>query len=169
MHDASTLASGSCTASGGVPTGGPVSLADQARACAPGEPLTSAGCGAAQVCAPPLPAGSDAKLCVETTGAEPCPSASPYVVQRVLYNGFADTRVCTACTCGAPACNGTFRLFDGNGCTDGGGELLQGSCFHPPSPPDYATYTPEVACTPAGGVPEGGATGTSPTTFCCTP
>jgi hypothetical protein len=107
--------------------------------------------------------------------ATACPPTYPTGPQ-VFYAGVDDARICSACQCGAPT---------GAQCTIGspavsnciGGSLnAPNACvaFTGPEPVELAS-TPVLASagtctvTAGGGAPSGMASGSNPTSFCCSP
>lgn len=150
------------------------------RACrrVPHEPCgTSTG-----VCTAEPPVGSGFRVCVFTKGDYDCPSFSPYSEKHVLYDAYEDTRSCSSCMCGAPtggSCSSTISIYADGACstpvytttvTSAGpnchdvpaGTPLGSKSATPP------TYAPG-ACAPSGGEPQGAATPTHPSTYCCLP
>jgi len=76
-----------------------------------------AGCSAAELCVPMAQDGY--RQCVQRTGIHDCP-AEGYSVRFVLYEDVKDTRVCSACTCGAPegsGCVSSIALHADAACT----------------------------------------------------
>jgi hypothetical protein len=134
-------------------------------------PLTR-GCGSGRVCAPPSPG----PLCIMSTGDVACPPASSYANKHLYYGGFAEGRSCSTCTCatvGTGSCNGQFNLFTGIDCS-ASLQVLQvtfGACTSIPAGThnvdlNYITLT-EPSCAASGGIAQGMATATTPTTLCC--
>ncbi|MDC3984553.1 hypothetical protein [Polyangium jinanense] len=94
ITDEACSASGTSAASLDAPSWGQF-----VRLC---EGITStgyAGCSAGELCVPMAPDGF--RQCVQRSGIHDCP-AEGYTVRFVFYEDFKDTRVCSACTCGAP-------------------------------------------------------------------
>ncbi len=143
----------------------------QARAC--GDPSTAGACAGGEICVPPAPAATQS--CVFRAGDRACPVGYPN--KTVFYDGFDDTRGCTACTCGTATGNcdgtGTVSLHNKNDCTDSIQTITLGSCDPLGTTTSYAKYNDgpatNVTCPPApgAGTPTGAATPKDPVTFCC--
>jgi hypothetical protein len=117
--------------------------------------------------------------CIYQDGDVACPMG-PYAQKTLLYTGFADSRSCSACACGAPSggtCAGLVRLFDYEGIEDGcseAGPILpaDGTCVATGA--EITGYILELdgapvggSCAASGGNPSGTVTGTNPITVCC--
>lgn len=166
---------GMCATIGGVATTTPPTWGQVARACAPTS--TPAGsCPGGEVCAPAPASPFSTSTCVLQTGtATTCPSAYPTGPQ-VFYAAVDDERTCSACLCGAPT--GAQCTIASPAITNciGGSLNAPNACaaFAGPSPVTLAstpTLTSAGTCavTAGGGAPTGMATGTTPTSFCCSP
>jgi len=162
---------GSCATQGGSPTLGEIKFENAALLC--NEPKDSEACGKNGVCAPPAPAGG--RLCVAKHGDEPsCPGEYPD--RAVIYAGVADTRGCTACSCGAPkgaTCVGVLGAYLATDCAGNKAPIAQdGSCVNNNiSTWTALSYVPGMyipgACSPSGGVVTGEVSPMDPTTVCC--
>ncbi len=136
-----------------------------------------------KVCAPEVSAKPDGfTMCIFADGEqESCPEAYP--VKQVFYQGYSDTRACSACTCDSPVggeCSANVSIFqqaDCKGPTIVGG--LPISTAEAPYCVDFSAglglgskaistpvYKPS-ACTPHGGVLAGTVSEVGPATFCC--
>jgi hypothetical protein len=143
-----------------------------ARACESVVAPVQNGCGAGQVCAPAPAAPMQPRLCVFMAGDVACP-AGGYSVKRTVYAGLHDTRACSPCSCDAPTgvpCTATLQ----EGCGQTGPvNHLPTACGGLSDPGSVMLLATLVAsggsCSPAGGVPAGSATPSSPTTVCCMP
>jgi hypothetical protein len=136
------------------------------RACTVPSPTT---CGTSMVCAP-TPTASQ-PICVYIDGAATCPSAFP--VSHSTGQGVADTRGCSACTCGSVTgmCNAVVTLENGCPGSTYYGDVVAGACtpaFSVPGSRATADYTPVGSCPPSSPSPTGAATVMSPRTVCCT-
>ncbi len=140
-----------------------------AKACG-GAATSPVGCGAGDVCVPRVFAPDT--MCVVHAGDIACPDAF-YADKHVFYEGFDDTRACSACSCGAAdsKCGGHVSFTFG-GC---GNILLNqvnaGSCGakNNGNEAEQATYVPQPSgtCPPSGGVLSGAVVETGAVTFCC--
>jgi hypothetical protein len=175
-----TLMESGCKASmGPVPTDGPATWGTYARACLGAAYPACSNPG--EVCTPssePPPPGF--KQCIYREGDRDCPF--PYPDKHLFYDAFDDMRMCTPCTCGAPAgstCTATVAAYKDNACTMqitanlvGSAQplcvdVLPGSGLGSKSA-GAVTYTPGT-CQPDGGQPMGSADPSGPSTFCCLP
>jgi hypothetical protein len=151
-----------------------------ARSCV-GSAQYQGGCGLSEMCAP-IPHEDGFKLCFSREGDQECPVG--WTDKHTFYKGIADTRACSACSCGAPVgstCSAQVSAYGNTGCMPSGffasvtmtnikdgcvdiapgmGLLSKGA-----TPP---AYTPGV-CQALGGEPSGEAVPTIPSTFCCLP
>ena len=173
-----------CDPSGGATTLPPVSWSRAARACAPATPPDQGSCAADALCLPSPASPYEPRFCVQQAGITTiCPGA-PYTDGPHVFfaDAVADTRACSACTCGPstgaqctaagspqgwryldPQCTTTMTLpfsvpATCNGTAAAGPFKLTGR-----------VTVSAGTCTSAGGAPTGSAAPTSPTTFCCTP
>jgi hypothetical protein len=175
-----TIADAGCLPSQPAPPDDPPTWGTFARVC---EGSAVGACADFDLCVPPPAPGF--RTCVVQAGVEDCsePWFAPYTEPHVFYQGFEDSRGCSPCTCGAPdggTCSAEVTIYtDGvcmspmyyaapidaaePYCIDVNAALAFGS--KSASPPVYVPGN----CQPAGGVPGGTATPTSPTTFCCIP
>ncbi|MEJ7732288.1 MAG: hypothetical protein WKG00_24160 [Polyangiaceae bacterium] len=140
-----------------------------------------AGCAAGSVCAPPIAMPFGTGACISGEGNMPCPDAYP--VPTTAFRDVADTRTCTACTCGqllpgpsGGGCAATVALYADLGCTGGfvptgvngctqvsdGVESLEVIDLQVPA-------TPPGGCSglASGGDPEGQVEPSEPLTICC--
>ncbi len=165
----STASGGSCEESTVTPTVVPATWSSQARACTP---ATTCPGG---VCADP----GGLALCIYRPGDLACPTGSAYASRSLVFQGLADDRGCSDCTCDPPeaTCEGGNVVVTPNvSCGSGIANPVPSTCRFdgiPPTLPYYATVTtPPTAtgmCTPRGGAPRGSATPTEPVTICCRP
>ncbi len=136
------------------------------------------GCPVGQECVPAPPSPFEARFCILQQGANPCPSGD-YSVQHLYYGAVADTRGCSACTCGAAAgidcdTNSVLQTWSDSLCsqvklatlpvpqacgTDAG--VLRGATF--------TTRPTGGSCPASGGQPGGSVAPAALTTICCTP
>jgi len=170
-------AGGTCGSDGGVATTTPPTWGQVARACSPTS-TAPGSCPGGQVCASAPASPFSTSVCVMQTGiATACPTAYPTGPQ-VFYAGVADMRTCSPCQCSAPT---------GAQCTIGspavtnciGGSLnAPNACaaFTGPSPvmltnPSQLVLANPGSCTvtAGGGAATGTATGSTPSSFCCSP
>ncbi len=153
---------------------------------------------ASEACLPSLPPGEpEWRYCVRQAGIHECPqgNGATFVHQYVAYDGFIDTRACTACECGASGgnCYGTLRTYADDACSTNeivsypvGSNMTNclnlaptGDSFGSKELTDV-TYMPG-ACEPKGGEPigdvvpikskidENGKIVDTVTTWCCMP
>jgi hypothetical protein len=168
MEPPSPSSSGSCAANSNhtLPT---PQWATAARTCSGGS-ATGADCGSGKQC---IPRAQDPyKLCVYQPGDVACPSAL-YSEKHLAYEGFADTRACSTCSCGAAqsTCGGTVTLFSTATCgTSAAGSIGAGckslSAFANPPLGRY-TANPSGTCAPSSSTLSGEVTTNGATTFCC--
>ena len=166
---------------GPIPTSGPAYWKTYARACL-GEafgpcPDPATACSST---AEPPPDGFVQCIQYLREGDADCPDEYP--VKHVLYEGLTDTRDCTPCSCSAPMgsdCTATISWYsDANctltpvvpvipltlgfaGCVD---NLMPGGLQ---SMSAVLTTDQLGYCQASGGLPDGEATPTAPSTFCC--
>ncbi len=126
----------------------------------------------AVVCAP-SGAGLVPGLCIAATGERECPA--PWTERRVLYASHADTRGCSDCGCTPPACAGTVELYDDKCDAEHATGLvdapLGSTCAVVSDDKPKARFVlnpSSMQCQAVGSEPVGQATGTEPTTVCCT-
>ena len=145
--------------------------ATQAKACGGATTIPDV-CEQGSVCTPVAVAPFD-KLCIERTGEVACPNQF-YSEQHVVYEGFTDTRACSACSCGAPTstCGGDVAFTypgGGNQC----GFLVSeiSGCGDMTGMEDTAIYSPAPSgsCAASASTLSGEVTTTGPVTFCCHP
>jgi hypothetical protein len=155
---------------------GSVVFTEYAQGCTGG---TAPGACTSGVCVP-----SGNAVCVWQAGTPTCPNGYP--VATTVYGGLNDGRSCTPCTCGTTTpgtCQSTVNLYAAADCSGGPAMMkLSGvgpNCQNDPSclvfgaPIMSAVLSPgspsPATCgSPAGGTLTGKATGTKPTTVCCT-
>jgi hypothetical protein len=161
---------GSCTAEPTVelPT---AEWGVKSRACQ-GATTTPDGCDAGEVCAP-RPVGGE--MCIVSAGDVACPG-SGWNAKHLRHTSFADTRDCSACSCGGATstCGGTLFFTDPGSSNCGAGSFLvdtvnAGAC----SALDDASYmqyqpSPSGTCPPSGGALSGDVTLDGTATYCCT-
>ncbi len=169
-----------CAPSAQNPVTPPVSWSTSATGCAVSP---AAACGASAVCVPATSSGVQA--CIYQPGDASCPPG-PYATKQLLFTGVADTRGCSACSCGTPpgaTCSGGSILMDpelaqtptcGSGATVPVPTTCEESNPYTGAPQiGLHLVTPatpsSTKCAPAGGQPTGGAAATAPTTVCCAP
>lgn len=105
-----TIGSSNPTGGGCVPTGGAATLPTPWKlagvACPPNAALSSGSCSADRICLPTPSTPAAPRICVRSSGeATSCPGA-PYIFGPEVYYAdaqAADTRACSACSCGSPA------------------------------------------------------------------
>ncbi len=168
MRATGNFISGSCVAqpSEQVPS---ATWGLQARAC--GGASTAGACSGGQLCVPPA---ATFEMCIYQAGNLACPAG--YTNKSVFYEGFDDTRGCTACTCGTATGNcvgtGTVSLHNKNDCTDDVKTIDLGTCASAVTA-THAKYNDgpatNVTCPPApgAGMSTGTATPKDAVTFCC--
>jgi hypothetical protein len=171
---ASLALNGRCAPGGGGATRGPGTWDAKGLGCEPA-PLGQGGCAPAQVCAPRLPPGFEARLCIHASGDLPCPA--PYTgSRRVYHDAFMDDRHCTTCGCGAPdgvSCGGTVSFFADKGCSTRPEQMVpvpSKSCVNVEKAHAGTQYSPAFSggsCPASGGAPSGGCKPQLPTTVCC--
>jgi hypothetical protein len=136
-----------------------------------------------QVCAPIVPPHDGAMICIQHAGDVPCPGPdnSPYGIRHVVYHGLADHRVCSPCSCGAPAgsaCTAVVSIYPDDACASAPSyvetidalapachDLTPGASLGSKSASSPA-YTPGV-CAPSGGEPVGAVELLGASTLCC--
>jgi len=137
-------------------------------------------CAGGFFCAPSSVTGWH--MCIAQEGDAGC-MGSTYTEKHLAFTGYDDMRTCSGCTCGAPSgstCTVSIYAYPDDACAlgvtvaqsvqspaPGCGDVPMGGTVgsESASSPRYVPGT----CTPAGGVPGGTVTLTSPTTFCCIP
>jgi hypothetical protein len=126
------------------------------------------GCMGDDVCAPVAPG----KLCVARGGDIMC-EGSFYTEKHLVFDGFVDGRMCSACSCGPPdsKCNGDVD-FTSQNCMILLNTVSAGGCSpkgNGGTNPSNAIYDPDPSgtCQEAGGQLSGSVTTTSALTFCC--
>ncbi|MBK9001818.1 MAG: hypothetical protein IPM35_39350 [Myxococcales bacterium] len=161
----------SCTPSGGSITPESPAWAEKTVGC------TAAPQG---ICTDPsescLPkGGSTARWCVYASGNLSCPPG-PYSDKKLVHEDFADTRACSACTCGLPSVS----------CVGGGADVHQVAICNDgptasPAPSAgctaatgvraarYSDWNLQGGCTASGGQKSGSVAPSSPVTVCCEP
>ncbi|WP_050433086.1 SUMF1/EgtB/PvdO family nonheme iron enzyme [Chondromyces crocatus] len=163
---------GTCT--GGLPQNARLNPASWTRTvvgCAlPG--TGGAGCGAGEVCTPPLPPPFTG-MCIAHPGKVACDGAA-FRARRVVHAGMEDGRWCSGCTCSlsTPAgCSGVLRGYRDATCS-GAVELVTSSsstCVD--GQPTHLQWTPnavtDASCNVGGGDARGCAWATDPITLCC--
>jgi hypothetical protein len=165
---------GACAPSGGVASVSPAAFTTRASTCA--APTTGVGCGAG-VCAPKVPAGYGAPLCIQRAGDVACPVVD-YTEKTLVYGTIADTRGCNPCQCSAPvggACDATLQVYTSSSNCSGGSNTFPatGNCYGTGKDVTSAKIQAGAPfgakCTASGGTPTGAALGAEPTTVCCEP
>ncbi len=179
---ASLTVSGSAAAGGTCQPDASVALPQatwgtQAIACVPSA-LSPVGCPSGETCVPVTSTAFGSRFCVLRAGTNGCP-AGPFVAQHLYYGAVADTRACSACSCGGPTgvdCNskGHATTWGNPTCTMNlGADLtpLPVACVAAAAAHSIQfTTTPDGgSCAPGGGLPSGGVTAQAITTLCCTP
>jgi hypothetical protein len=160
---------GSCVPAGTATRGTPV-WNSSARFC--GVQTAGGGCGVGAACVPrPVVA---AGACVLLDGARSCPTG---LRQTSWFTGLVDTRVCGACTCGAPTggdCNSTIiAIGNDSSCpAQPSGYLRSGNstCFPGiplNSPGLQFTGTPVAPSCPPSAPLSGSLSPAGPQTLCC--
>lgn len=159
---------GSCAA----PTGGAKGTAafeSEATACA----LTNApanACDAGATCAPSP--GPETKTCIRQAGDVACP-AGPYTEKKTFFEGLADARTCSACSCSGACSGGTTAVYNDTNCTTQFDTTPPNACDSLPANNLNGSAkliaAASLTCTASGGAVSGTVTGTNPTTFCCLP
>lgn len=128
---------------------------------------------ASEMCLPSLPPNEpEWRYCVRKQGIHECPTNVPglgFVKQYIAYDGFIDTRKCTACECGASGgtCFGTLRAYKDDTCSTNEivsypvGSNMTNCLNLPPTGDSFGskeftdlTYVPG-SCEPKGGEPIG--------------
>jgi hypothetical protein len=131
-----------------------------------------------EVCAPAVEPGF--AQCIVQKGDNECPATYPD--KHLLYKGFADTRACTPCACGAPSgstCKAFVSVWGDGACSSpvvaGSVDAAGSKCLDVPSGSALGSklatapvYSPGV-CQVSGGEPMGEAVPEEPSTFCCLP
>jgi len=126
-------------------------------------------------CLPAVPDMLEDRWCVTQAGEHPCPPGE-YSQAFVLWQGAADTRDCSACSCEVQglSCPGVFREFADIACFVQRTQLpLDGACHPAASPADdawgvrYDGTPPSFTCASSGSMPTGAAMPVDAVTFCC--
>jgi hypothetical protein len=145
------------------------------RACASAVAPAQVDCPSGSVCAPRPAQPFAASTCIAETGDVPCPGGG-YSDKHLFFTGVADTRGCTACTCGGadnPGCAATIADYpQGQSCVgQRTAYLAPFSCAGVDQPRDFlVTLTSSAgACPPSQSTPTGAATPAKPVTVCCAP
>lgn len=148
----------------------PAAFSGRVDACAPADPVLS--CEDGTLCMPEPQSPLEAMLCIWRDGENTC--SGEYSVDRTMHTGFADSRSCSACSCGDPTgatCDDSslwvWTGFDSH-------ELVaDGDCRYlgnfgavtalnfDPGPSSGGS------CQPSGGIAQGGSEPTGPITICC--
>jgi hypothetical protein len=139
------------------------------------------GCATGFYCLPPA---TGFHVCVAQQGDDDCPG-SPYTEKHLAFGGFDDARSCSPCTCGAPSggkCTARISVYADDACATDATDVETIDSTMPEwcadvtaapllsksaSPPAYVPGSCQPQ--PAGGVPSGSVTPTTPMTFCCVP
>ncbi len=163
---------GSCPPDGGVATRPPVTWQRAQIACMNGNVSTS-GCDGGRRCVPTPASPFESALCVMQDGDVGCPGA-PYSSKRVVQKGTADTRGCSACTCGPAtgiACPTTVTPYGDTNCMSATGAPIAAPTCQSLSPALFISVGAPIggSCTPSGVAPAGTVTPSMPVTVCCTP
>lgn len=174
---------GGCTPTMTGPAGSPSkpSWSTFARVCEGTPHSGPGGCeSSAQTCVPKVAPGF--AQCIHRPGNFPCDPDQPYTERHVLYEGYADTRSCSACACGeatGSSCTAKVSIFTSPMCSDLLGlfpiDAIGPKCFD--LPPGTALASKSAGpvlhvpgtCQPSGGDPTGSVELLFPTTFCCAP
>jgi len=171
------VGAGTCNPHGGDPSTTTPTWTQAIKACDVGENL--GGCTGGQTCVPKPAAPFDTRVCVAKAGEVTCPAT--YTDRSVAYGDFDDARDCTTCVCGGASggtCKITVSVFGNTTCAGTAvGAVQSGQCSNLTGNPTVASLSAAVTTAPnggscnvtSGGVPTGGVTETSPTTFCCLP
>ena len=157
---------GGCTPDAGTALPA-ITFGNQGRIC---ELAVAPGACDQGMCVPsPAPYGA----CVRHAGALACPAGYP--VAHQVGTTVADTRGCSACTCGfdAGACGGSLVIAQNGGCNQGAQTIpVNGTCTSVPGGMYKSfAYTPIAAsatCTPSTTAPTGDASFSDLATICCT-
>lgn len=168
---------GACVALPGSASVGAAVFASTGVACE-GAPHGS-GCSGTDVCQPRPAAPFEPGVCIHHDGDVDCP-AGAFTARHVFFTAIADTRQCTACTCGQPTgatCAAQISVYSTpTGCTTTPvAQVAAGDCVNLTGNPQVATRKATIApptggsCAASGGAPTGAATGTGATTYCCIP
>ncbi len=178
------ISGGTCSPSVAPPTVPPIAWTTVARVCAYSRPANSpGGCALGSQCLLAPSAADGARACVYSQ-ADPAPTSCPpgYDVQgpTTFYQGHADARACSDCTCSSSApsggsCSGTVALFSGTSCTGTSTSYTLGAGCQPlslsPRPVavmgDYAVHVAGACSAASQPQPIGTATPTLPVTVCC--
>ena len=143
-------------------------FSDQTRLCT-GATAVAGSCGTGQTCMPQPFKPFD--VCVYHSGNLACPSAYPQ--KTVVFDGYQDTRSCSACSCGnaTSSCKGMVQFA--STCSSGGIAYGAVSGCGTPSPDiaatQYGTYVPNPSgtCPASSSTLTGTAVPTGETTVCC--
>jgi hypothetical protein len=144
-----------------------------ALACSPAK-ASSGGCAKDEVCAPAADGGGgfEDRYCVYRPGEHDCPES--FSDRRVYHRAFADTRECSACSCGGDECQYRWRVYnaDDASCSTPLLELSNaGQCVQV-NPKDGklrvgAMISGGGACKASGGESSGDVSADDPVTLCC--
>lgn len=178
---AQVTSTGSCGASGGQITSKP-GWKNATTLC----PSVSGAdtCPAGEACVEPVASDGD-RVCIRSAGQVACPAG--WGVATTVYDGGADGRGCSACSCAPPSAaaiqctGGGYALFDGATAADAllacaanvGAISVSSTACVPVSQAWYSTSTPATAnasgaaCTPSGGAPVGAFDPGQAVTLCC--
>jgi hypothetical protein len=167
-----------CTADGGNPAIPPAYFDKHARLC--GDPGISTGCANGRQCLPAPPPAFPG-LCIYQTVNDGVTVACPngFSPAPDFYSGLADSRGCTACTCGPPVaqtCEMSAQITAGTTCNPSAPPIYPGTCNGPFATANLAASVMVSAGTPKNGTcnpsvssPTGAASGTGRTVVCCLP
>jgi hypothetical protein len=158
----------------------PPSWTVSARACISALGPASSDCPSGQTCSP-LPAAPFGSLCIAQTGILSCPT-SGYTARRIYYEGFADTRDCSTCSCGdvsGASCAASLDVFPVPvspttvQCAAGAITYAAPVTCDPVQQPGDFRLTTSLAsvgsCSPSPVTATGSVNPADPTTFCCLP
>jgi hypothetical protein len=167
-------ATGTCPPMGGVATVPPDAEFDDPTVIC--EMAVGGGC-AVGVCAPMPVAPFAPTRCVYRNMGGNCNAVDDLFPERItVETELADSRGCSACTCAAATgitCSATTTLYAGDGCLGGLTEVAHdGSCTVATQTFGSYRVNPTFSgggCTPAGGLPSGGVSGSDEVTLCCQP
>lgn len=168
--------SGTCTPTGGAPTGADPVWDDAVKACRVVSNL--AGCTAPQSCVPKPQGVYEPRICIGRPGVQSCPG--PFTQAVPAFGDFDDTRDCTTCTCGSGTggtCTLGVTLYSDANCTNAVGTGNSNTCLGLGGNPAIQSAQTTLVNGPTGGscpstgggVPTGAVTEIDPTTFCCLP
>lgn len=167
---------GSCTPTGGVPSGGSPTWQGGIKACRVLSGL--GGCAGQQACVPKPGGLYEPRICIGRAGDQPCPGN--FTQKTVAYGDYQDNRNCTTCTCGSGTggtCTLGVTLYSDSNCMTAVGSGNSNTCVMLTGNPAIQGRKTSVVQAPSGGScpvtgggqPTGSVTETDPTTFCCLP